>query len=351
MHPVLFQIPAFPAWVAALLAALLGGVFWWFGRKDAKDRGSWWLAGICGVVAVWLLLHFKPTGPVGPLPIRFFGILVVLGFLAAAKIAAMRNRRLGLLSGEESFDLAFYVLLAGLVGARLFHVVQHATDENPQDHLPEYAGRIWKALYIWDGGLTWYGGALFSTLFAWYWLAKNKKDLWSISDSLALAVPVGHAIGRIGCFMAGCDYGRVVPGGKEEVPWAVHFPRKDEDPNTLVPADMSYDAENDKDLFLHPAQLYEALALLLVFGILWWVDRKSPGKPFRGRLVALYMMLYAVARIVVEHWRGDTERGTYFGGAVSFSQILSALAFVAGIMMYNGLKGRAAGPGAQAGAA
>jgi phosphatidylglycerol:prolipoprotein diacylglycerol transferase len=341
MHPVLFQIPAFPAWIAAVLAALLGAVFWWFGRKDPKDSGSRWLAGACGVVAAWLLLHFKVSGPVGPLPIRYFGILVVLGFLAAAKVFAMRNKRLGFLTGEESFDLAFYILIAGLIGARVFHVVQHATDEDPVDHQPMYAGRLWRALYIWDGGLTWYGGALFATLFAWWWLAKRKKDLWGVTDSIGLAVPLGHAIGRIGCFMAGCDYGKVVPGGKEEVAWAMHFPRKDEDPNTLVPPEMTYDVENDKDLFLHPAQLYEAFALLLVFGILWWVDRKSPGRPFRGRIGAIYLLLYAVSRAVVEHWRGDVDRGTYFGGSVSFSQIMSGLAFVIGILMWNGLKGRA----------
>jgi phosphatidylglycerol:prolipoprotein diacylglycerol transferase len=334
MHPVLFQLPAFPAWIAAVLVVLLGAVFAWFGRKDPKDSGSWWLAGACGVGAAWLLIAMGPTGTVGPLPIRLFGILVVLGFLAGAKVLAMRNQRLGYLTGEESFDLAFYVLLAGLIGARIFHVLQN---------FDKYAGHPVEMMKIWDGGLVWYGGALGSTLYAWYWLAKGKKDLWGVSDSIALAAPVGHAVGRIGCFMAGCDYGKVVEGGREALPWAVHFPNKviGQEDYCLVPNDFRYDPETDQDVYIHPAQLYEAGALLLVFGLLWILDRKVTKGAFRGRLSAAYLVAYAVERSIVEHWRGDADRGTYFGGTVSFSQIVSAIVFVAGIMMYSALKNRA----------
>ena len=288
-----------------------------------------------GVAAAGVLAAFGPSGEVGPFRPRYFGILVVAGFLAAAKIAEMRNRRLGLLSGEESFDLAFAVLLAGLVGARLFHVLQNSD---------QYAGHPVEMLKIWDGGLVWYGGALASTLYAWYWLAKRKKDLWAASDSLALGVPVGHAIGRIGCFMAGCDYGRVVEGGREALPWAVHFPNPTLAPTEdycLVPRSFRYDPETDLDVYIHPAQLYEAFTLLFIFGILWFVDRKVAKGAFAGRLTALYLVLYAVGRAVVEHWRGDADRGEYFDGAVSFSQIVSALALVAGVLMYRALRRRA----------
>ncbi len=356
MHPVLFQLPAFPAWIAAALVALLGGVFAWFGRKDPKDKGSWWLAGACGVGAAWLLVAMGPKGTIEPLPIRLFGILVVIGFLAGAKVLAARNQRLGYLTGEESFDLAFYVLLAGLAGARTFHVLQN---------FDTYAGHPLEMMKIWDGGLVWYGGALGSTLYAWYWLAKGKKDLWGVSDSIALAAPVGHAIGRIGCFMAGCDYGKVVEGGRAALSWAVHFPFNpgvdfrgfqkpipaeipagDANYYTLVPNNFSYPYDALKDqygdpIYLHPAQLYEVFGLLVVFGILWLLDRKVKKGAFTGRLSAVYLILYAVERSVVEVWRGDADRGTYFGGAVSFSQIVSAIVFVAGIMMYSALKARA----------
>jgi phosphatidylglycerol:prolipoprotein diacylglycerol transferase len=335
MHPILYQIPSFPAWLGALLVALLGGVFAWLGRKDPADKGSWWMAGLCGVGAAWLLLALGPSGRVPPLPIRWFGILVVLGFLAAAKVASMRNERMKLLTGEESFDLAFYVLLAGLLGSRTLHVIQNSD---------QYAGHPVEMVKIWDGGLVWYGGAVASTLYAWYWLARRKKDLWGASDSLALAVPVGHAIGRLGCFMAGCDYGSKVPVPENGTPpwWAVHFPTPvlgQEDP-CLVPREFRYDPETDQDVWLHPAQLYESAVLLLLFAILFVVDRRTKGQ-FRGRLVGLYIALYAVGRAVVEMFRGDADRGTYFGGAISFSQIVSALMFVAGILLYNALRNRA----------
>lgn len=334
MFPVLFEIPALPAWIAALAVALLGAVFLWLGRRGGEDgkadSGSWWLAGACGLGAVAIAASFGLTATIGPLPIRLFGLLVVAGFLLAAKAASMRNRARGLLSGEETFDAAFYVLLAGLAGGRLLHVIQHTG---------EFSGKPLDVLKIWDGGLVWYGGAVGGTLYLWYWLAKKGKDLWAVSDSFALALPLGHAVGRLGCFAAGCDYGRVVEGGREAVPWAVHFP---DSAFTLVPPDFRYDPETDADLYLHPVQLYLALMNLAVFAILLWVDRKATKGAFRGRLVALYLCLYAVGRGTVEHWRGDADRGTYDLGILraSFSQLVSVAVLVAGVMLYRSLARR-----------
>ncbi len=337
MHPLLFELPAFESWIAGLLLLLLGGVFFVLGRRvkegEAADSGSLWLAGACAAGAVALVAVNGFSGLLGPLPIRWFGILVVLGFLAGAKVAAMRNASRGLLSSQESFDLAFYVLLWGLAGSRMLHVFQHTE---------EFKGDPLKILRIWDGGLVWYGGALAGALYTWYWLAKRGKDLWAVSDSYALALPLAHAVGRVGCFMAGCDYGKVVEGGKDALPWAVHFPNRttDEGRYTLVPLEFSYDVENDREVWLHPAQLYLVLANLLTFGILLWVDRRMAGGSFKGRIVALYFILYAIARGIVEHWRGDADRGEYFDGAVSFSQIVSVLVLVGGILMYRALAKR-----------
>jgi len=330
MYPVLFELPAMPGWVAALAVALLGAVFFWLGRRDKEDRSSWWLAAACGVGAVVVLAKY-PGGSLPALPIRLFGILVVAGFLLATKVASWRNRGRNLLAGEETFDLAFLVLLAGIAGARLFHVAQHSDD-------PEFAGHPQKIFYNWDGGLVWYGGALAGALFAWYWLAKRGKDLWAVSDSLALALPLGHAVGRIGCFCAGCDYGTVVPGGRDSIPWAVHFPTVDR--YTLVPMEFRFDADTDADVYIHPVQLYLVLANLLTFAILLWIDRKATKGAFAGRLLAMYLVLYAVARFVLEYWRGDRDRGVWFGDSVSTSQLISIPVFLAGILLYRALRGR-----------
>jgi phosphatidylglycerol:prolipoprotein diacylglycerol transferase len=333
MHPILYEIPAFPAWVGALLLLLAAGVFAFLARRDREkgDSGSWWLAGMCAAGAVALLVKVGASNPVGPLPIRWFGLLVVGGFLLGAKAMAARNTRLDLLTGEESFDLAFYVLLAGIAGARLVHVFQN---------VPAFEGRPHLVLAIWDGGLVWYGGLCGSTLFAWYWLAKRGKDLWAVSDSLAMSVPLAHAVGRIGCFLAGCDYGKPVPVAEGESPpwWAVHFPITERE--SLVPREFRYDPETDREIFLHPVQLYLALFNLASFAFLFWVDRKWTKGAFRGRLVALYLLTYAVGRATIEQWRGDADRGLYFGGAISFSQLVSAVVFVGGVLVWQGLKGR-----------
>ena len=337
MHPVLFEIGEFPAWIAAALALVLGGVFALLGRRPKDggkaDSGSLWLAAACGIGAVALVANFGFSGPLGPLPIRWFGILVVSGFLLAAKAVAMRNVSRGLLDGEESFDLAFHVLLWGLAGSRMLHVFQHTE---------EFKGEPLKILKIWDGGLVWYGGAVAGALFVWYSLAKRGKDLWAVSDSFALALPLGHAVGGLGCFLAGCDYGKMGVGGREAVPWAVNFPNPTtpEGRYTLVPLEYTYDMEKDAAVWIHPTQLYLFLVNLLTFGILLWVDRRMTKGAFRGRLVALYLVLYAIGRGTVEHWRGDVDRGEYFDGAVSFSQIVSVFVLVAGVMMYRGLRKR-----------
>ena len=336
MFPVLFSVPEASAWIAALALFALGGLFAWFGRKAPADKGSWWLAGLCGAGAIAVLAYFGTAGKIGPLPIRMFGVLVILGFLAGARAASARNKRLGLLGGDESFDLAFNLLLVGIVGARIVHVAQN---------MGNYEGRPLEMFKIWDGGLVWYGGAIAATLWAWWSLARRKRDIWAVSDSLALGVTLGHAIGRLGCFAAGCDYGKRVPVAEGETApwWAVSYPKGEMNPkidNILVPPEMRYDAENDLDVYLHPTQLYLVLFNLACFAILLFVDRKLTKGAFPGRLAAMYLMLYAVGRATLETFRGDEDRGVYFGGALSFSQVVSVLVFFGGFALWRALRSR-----------
>ncbi|MHC4821516.1 MAG: prolipoprotein diacylglyceryl transferase [Planctomycetota bacterium] len=333
MHPILFEVPAFPAWVGAALLLAVAGIFAYLAKKDTEDKGSFWMAGIFGIGAIVLVVKMGFNGQVGPLPIRLFGIMVVVGFLVATKIASRRNERLNLLDKDQTFDLTFYVLLVGLLGSRMLHVFQHSDD---------FAGKPHKILAIWDGGLVWYGGAVASALYAWYWLAKRGKDVWRVSDSLALGLPVGQALGRVGCFFAGCDYGLVVGGGKDAVPWAVTYGNEDGSISdmSLVPPELQFDFDGNP-LFLHPVQIYLLLGNLAVFAILWAVDRRKKGS-FPGKLVPLYFMLYAISRGVIENWRGDLDRGFFDLGfwQPSFSQLISVFIFAAGFIMYRMLKKR-----------
>lgn len=339
MHPILIEIPALPAWVAAAALVLVGAVFAFMAMRDSQDRGSWWIAAMCGVGAAAVFVKFGVSTPVGPLPVRFFGLLVVSGFLAATWVASRRNARLGLMDGEETFDLTFWILLWGLAGGRMLWVFQNMDD---------YAGQPQKILAVWDGGLVWYGGAVASATYAFISLAKRGKPVWPVADSLALGLPLGQALGRVGCFLAGCDYGTVVEGGRESVPWAVNFPYQTEDIPTLVPRALSHvDGLKDGALvYLHPAQLYLFLSNLIIFGLLFLLDRRAGGKGFPGRVVALYLILYSLGRGIVEHWRGDADRGVYDLGflTLSFSQIISVFVLLGGIVLYRKMaaRGRAA---------
>jgi phosphatidylglycerol:prolipoprotein diacylglycerol transferase len=336
VHPVLFQVPALPAWVGAVVLALAAAVFGWMAVRDRDDKGALWMAGILGIGAGVLVAKMGLHAPVGPLPVRWFGILVVGGFLAATKVAAVRNKARGLLDGDATFDLCFSLLLSGIVGARAVHIFQNSK---------EYQGEIGKMLAIWDGGLVWYGGAVASTLYALYRLAKDKRDLWACADSLALGLPLGQAVGRLGCFLAGCDYGSVVEGGRDAIPWAVQFPP--DDPHTLVP-DHFRETAAGEPVYLHPTQLYLSAFDFALFGLLWWLDRRGGPSAFRGRLVALYLAVYAVGRGTIEHWRGDADRGFVDLGfwSPSFSQFVSIFFLAGGIWLHRTLASRPRTPGA-----
>jgi phosphatidylglycerol:prolipoprotein diacylglycerol transferase len=336
MHPILFEVPAVAAWSAAAAVALVAAVFGWMAMRDRDDKGALWMAGLCGIGAGVILAKFGWDAKVGPLPVRWFGILVVAGFLLATKAASLRNKRLGLMAGDETFDLCFSLLLWGIVGARAVHVFQHSE---------QYRAKIFDMIAIWDGGLVWYGGAVAATLYCWYRLAKEGRDVWSVSDSVALGLPLGQAVGRLGCFLAGCDYGSVVEGGRDSVPWAVQFPP--EDPHSLVPEEMREDFSGNP-VYLHPTQLYLLAFDLALFGLLWWIDRRAGG--FRGKLVATYLVVYAVGRGTIEHWRGDEDRGYLDLGfwRPSFSQFVSVFVLVGGVLLYRALSKKGPAPAAPA---
>ncbi len=333
MHPILFHLPPFPAWLGAAVLAVIAAVFVVLALRDRTDTASWWTAAVFGAGAAALLGVKGFSGVVEPWPVRLFGILVVLGFLAGTKIVQARNRRLGLMDDDSSFDLCFYILLAGLAGARMLYVLQNEK---------KFEGEPLKMLAVWDGGLVWYGGAIAGTLYGWYRLAKQRKDVWAVSDSLALAACIGMAVGRWGCFLAGCDYGtRADPS----LPWAVHFPKDLKE--SLVPESERVDFRGEP-IWLHPAQIYESLANLLIFGILWWIDRRRTGRAFPGRLAATYLVLYAVSRGVLETWRGDFDRGSVDLGfwKPSFSQFVSLFVLAGGVLLYRALRRRRPAPAA-----
>lgn len=250
------------------------------------------------------------------IPIRSFGVMVALGFLVALWVAQWRARRLGSVSPETLADLLLWVMVGGILGARVLYVVVHWSDQ--------FAQRPIEVLYVWKGGLVSYGGFAGAFVAGAIFARRRGLDLVALGDVCMPAVFLGQAIGRIGCFLVGDDYGKPAPG----LPWAVRFP---DDPNSLLPPQL-------RGQPLHPTQLYMMATNLLLFVLLGLLlDRPR----FRGQIFWLSLILYPIGRSICEVFRADSvERGVYFG--LSTAQWISIPVFVIGVVGYLRARRRAA---------
>ncbi|MCG2721148.1 MAG: prolipoprotein diacylglyceryl transferase [Thermodesulfovibrionales bacterium] len=237
---------------------------------------------------------------IGPLTIHTYGFLIAIGFLIGLWLAVRQATKEGIFP-TKIIDLGFYILLAAIIGSRLFFVVINL------DHYLRNPLDIFK---IWEGGLVFYGGVLLAIPTAIWYVRKNNLALWQTADIFAPSVAIGHVFGRLGCFAAGCCYGKTA----QTLPWGVIFT----DPDCLAPTDV----------LLHPTQLYESAGELIIFIILIVLRRY---KSFNGQLFMTYLLLYSVLRFVVEFFRGDIARG-FLIADISVSQSISAGMFLVTII-------------------
>jgi phosphatidylglycerol:prolipoprotein diacylglycerol transferase len=225
----------------------------------------------------------------GPLNVRTYGFLLALAFVAGLLLARHRARVRGGVDPDLVTDMGFYLLLAGILGARIFFVAQN---------LKYYLVHPLDVFKIWEGGLAFYGSFIGALLVAVLYLRRHRIPFFPAADIFAPPVALGQAIGRLGCLAAGCCHG--LPS---DLPWAVTFPR---DPFCLAPQGIP----------LHPTQLYNSLAHLLILGILLLSERK-PGFP--GRTLLLYVILTAAARFGLDFLRGD-DRGRFLTTPLTAAQ-------------------------------
>jgi phosphatidylglycerol:prolipoprotein diacylglycerol transferase len=239
---------------------------------------------------------------VGSFFIPTYGTLVALGFLVALWITLRLARRAGLPS-EPVTNLAIYCALAGLVGAKLFMILFDFREywENPRSI---FTLSTLQAAGVYQGGL------LLAVITAVVYMRRTHLPALVTCDVFSPGLAAGHAIGRIGCFAAGCCWGT-----ETHLPWAVTF-RNPEAYNLVgVPLGVP----------LHPTQLYESLAEALIFLFLYWRNKRPHAA---GEVIGLYLILYSTARFLVEFVRFH-EQGLYFG--LSLTQWISLVAFAAGI--------------------
>lgn len=238
-----------------------------------------------------------------------YGLLVALAVLVGIYTAARYAPRIGA-ARETVWNLGIYMALAALVGAKVVMIVSEWPyyAENPR--------RIFSFATLHAGGV-FYGGLLAAVAVGAWYTWRYGLGFAPLADVYAPGIALGHVLGRLGCFSAGCCWGKPT-----DLPWAVTFTNPYSAQVVGVPLGIP----------LHPTQLYEALAEAAIFGllVLLWRRRRFPGQIF-----ASYLMLYGVARFFIEFVRDDPRGGFLFGGTLSVPQGLSlALIAVAGLFWW-----------------
>jgi phosphatidylglycerol:prolipoprotein diacylglycerol transferase len=239
---------------------------------------------------------------IGPIEIHTYGFMIALGFFAALSTV----RRLAARSGmdpELSADTAFWLLVMGLIGARLLFVITRWQD---------FAADPLAVFRIWEGGLVFFGGPLLALPWGYWWVRRHKMSFWKSIDMYLPALALGHAFGRLGCVAAGCCYGRPT-----DLPWGLRSQSELVEP--LL-----------RGVPLHPVQLYEFTALMVLFSGLLWVHRN---RRFDGQVGVTYLLAYPFIRSITETFRGDVARGFVFGGLISTSQLISIIFFATGVLL------------------
>ncbi len=215
------------------------------------------------------------------IPIRSFGLMVLLGFGVAAVYAmGVARRRMkgrkpdepGLITPDHIFDMSLVGLFVSIAGARLLYVLLSPG---------EFQRNPWDVFKVWSGGISVHGAIVAGCLYLWWYCRKHKLSFYEFADLGAPSFALGYAIGRIGCYLNGCCYGREC-----DLPWATRF-LVSENTNTWTPPS-------------HPAQIYAAIMNLAIFGILHlWNSRPHP----KGAVFLGYLALYSVYRFIDEIFR------------------------------------------------
>ena len=244
----------------------------------------------------------------GTFVIQTFSVMLMVASLVATyiiyKIAPKRG-----LSQIAILDIGIVGTISAIVGMRLFHV------------FVEYPAYYWekpiRVFEIWKGGFVSYGAVIGITVSVFTYLKIKKLPFWQYCDLVALIGPVINFFVRIGCLGAGCCYGRPTHSFLHLI-----FTNPASDAGHKFPG-----------VPLYPTQIFDMLLNgVVLFLILLWVDKH---KKFHGQVSACFFMFYAVQRAFVEFFRGDVDRGLYFGGVISTAQVAGFFAFIFGLILYS----------------
>ena len=235
----------------------------------------------------------------GSFAIRWYGVMAAAGFLLGSMVL-FRNKKAAGLDDDKCSNVLLIAMIAGIVGARIFYVVQF---------FPHYRNNLWNIIRIDQGGLVFYGGFILAIISIGIYCKISKIDFIRLLDFFTPAITIAHACGRIGCFLNGCCFGRPATGFL-----TVTYPAGSE-PNMRYPG-----------CSLTPIQLIEASENIIAFFIFYQLARKTK----RGVAMSAYFISYGVLRFVNEYWRGDNPK---IFGLFTPAQLIGIILIPSGLLL------------------
>lgn len=282
-------------------------------KSEYKGPAGLWSAITLTILTVPL---WRPTEW---LPVFGYGFMLFVGFVLASSVAARRFRRNGL-NDEIVFDLAIWIFIGGIGGARLFYLIQY--------HERVFAGaeglgqHVKAAVNLSDGGLVFYGGVILASVAYFIFCKLRNLDALRIADLLVTSVFIGLAFGRFGCFLNGCCF-----GDRCDLSWGVAFPSGSV-PFRVLAERGFIAADAAATPLLHPTQIYSVInAIVLILLTTAYLKCRHP----KGAVVAMALIIYPITRFLIEILRSD-EMGK-FGTQLTISQLVSLAIVAAGVAL------------------
>lgn len=244
---------------------------------------------------------------IGGLHITSWGVCFVIGVFICIKLGEIRGKKYNTTTRTIG-DLAVVLILSGVVGGRLFYVIED---------INYYSTHPIEIIKVWEGGLIFYGGLIFGIIGGIIFLRRKKLSVSHFMDLIAPIVPIGLAVARVGCFLNGCCFGK-----ETKSLWGIEFP-----PNSYPTMEVGGK--------IYPTQLWSSVIGVGIFFVLQQIEKK--GKYKKGGLFFLFLLLYSGWRVVVDYFRYYTETAYIIKG-ITHNQLISITMFITALLLYKKLK-------------
>ncbi len=294
----------------------------WMAVNYARNRAVF-LAELKQSALVWggailASMFVLPAVGLTRLPIFGYGMLVLIGFLSGLWLSRLRAKRIGL-DPEILTDLSLWLLITGVVGGRVYHLVEFR--ETHYVHCKTVLDTLIATVNLTEGGLVLNGALFGGTIGFFVFCYRRKLPALQLIDVIMPGVFFGVGFGRIGCLMNGCCFGDPC-----DLPWAIQFPRGSVTWDDLVRRGLLTPADQ-LTMPLHPTQIYSSIDGFMLGTILW---NLYPLRARNGQLLGMACMMYACTRFLIEIFRNDTEKSSHVGLSLTVAQWNSVGLFVIG---------------------